>query len=194
VKRSGRSVVFTTIKFVFKNFWLMLRKKWYRFGYAAANFGEPFSLKAYLAENEWKPKELEREQRIERVQDLADDLIEQIAGVVPVLPVSLVATVLSQKPETDFSFEELQNEVDYLAEQLRTHHAHVYVPRQDPEYGFEVGLRMLVLRGLVLEMGEEHGHTEKSYRMNPEQSAVVEYYANTIRYLVERSRPNELIA
>lgn len=195
-KRSGRAVVFTIIGFVFKNFWLMFRKKWYRYGYAAANFGAPVSLKEYLIKYDWQPKNLNRADRFARVQELADDLIEEIANVIPVLPVSLVATIFLQNPETDFSLEELQNEVEDLGEKLVQDEAHVYIPRNDPEYGIEVGLRMLVLRGMVLELGEEYGHTEKTYRLNESEHAVVEYYANSIRYLVEISQrpPNELIA
>lgn len=196
VKRSGRAVVFTTIGFMFKNLWLMLRKKWYRYGYAAANFGEPVSLKEYLSDAGWKPKDLSRTERFERVQELADDLIEHIAHVIPVLPVSLVSTVILHNPDKDFSLEELQNEVEALTLSLSEGNAHVYVPRNDPDYAFEVGLRMLILRGLVLELGEEHGHIEKTYKLNPDEKSVVEYYANSIRYLVENSRhiPNELIA
>ena len=194
-KRSGRAVIFTIIGFVFKNFWLMIRRKWYRYGYAAANFGEPVSLKSYLTENNWEPKELSRDDRFERVQELADDLIESIADVIPVLPVSLVSTIFLQNPDTDFSMEELQNEVEELGEKLNEDEAHVYIPRNDPEYGFEVGLRMLILRGMVLELGEEHGHPEKTYKLNPTEREVVEYYANSIRYLVEHCQhPNELIA
>jgi glycerol-3-phosphate O-acyltransferase len=196
VKRSGRAVVMTTLGFIFKNFWLMLRKKWYRYGYAAANFGEPISLKEYLKAEDWKPKELSRADRFERVQELAEDLLEDIANVIPVLPVSLVATIFLQEPDTEFSMDELQDKVEDLGLKLVRDKAHVYVPRNDPEYGIEVGLRMLILRDLVLELGEEHGHTEKTYKLNPAERSVVEYYANSIRYMVENVQrpPNELIA
>ena len=197
-KRSGRKVVFTTLGFVFKNFWLMLRRKWFRFGYAAANFGEPFSLKEYLKLNEWKPKELSREDRIEHVQDLAENLIEQIAAVVPVLPSSLVATVVLQQPNKEFTANELKAAVDKLSTKLIAMHAHVYMPRKDPQYSFEVGLRMLTLRELVIETGgiESPEGSDKTYQLNPAQKDVVQYYANSIRYLVEHAQqmPNELIA
>ncbi len=190
MKRSGRKVVFTTIGFVFKNFWLMLRKKWFRFGYAAANFGEPFSLKDYLALYGWSPKALTREQRIDHVQDLADELIEQIAAVIPVLPSSLVATVVLNNPNTEFSTFQLQSEVAELSEKLQKIGAHVYLPRNDLDYSFEVGLRMLTLRKMVIETVGIDG-VEQTYRLNHDYKDVVEYYANSIRYLVERSQ-NEL--
>jgi len=194
-KRSGRQVVFTAIGFVFKNFRLMLRRKWFRFGYAAANIGEPLSLKDYLALYGWNPKELTREQRIEHVQDLADQLIEQIARVIPVLPSSLVATVVLNNPETEFSAFQLQNKVAELSEQLQQCDAHVYLPRNDLDYSFEVGLRMLTLRKMIIESEGRDG-VDKTYRLNPDYRDLVEYYANSISYLVEHSQQlsNELIA
>lgn len=191
-KRSGRKVVFTTFGFIFKNFWLMLRGKWFRFGYAAANFGEPLSLKDYLSLYGWKPKDLSREERIEHVQELAEELIEQIAGVIPVLPSSLVSTVILENPDTEFSAAELQDKVEALSKQLQASHAHVYVPRNDPDYSFEVGLRMLTLRKMIIESDEEN-ISERTYKLNHDFKDVVEYYANSIKYLVVRSQ-NELIA
>jgi len=195
VKRSGRKVVFTTIGFIFKNIWLMLRKKWFRFGYAAANFGEPFSLKDYLSLYDWRPKELSREERIEHVQDLAEELIEQIAGVIPVLPSTLVSTVILSNPDKEFLATELQEQVEILSKQLKASDAHVYLPRNDSDYSFEVGLRMLTLRKMIIE-SDAVNESEKTYKLNQEHKAVVEYYANSIRYLVERSQfsQNELMA
>ena len=54
--------------------------------------------------------------------------------------------------------------------------AHVYVPRNDPEYTVLVGLRMLTLRRLVL---EDRG----LYRANLGEMAVLRYYANAIAHL-----------
>jgi glycerol-3-phosphate O-acyltransferase len=184
--------VFTTFGFIFKNFWLMLRGKWFRFGYAAANFGEPLSLKEYLSLYGWKPKDLSREERIEHVQELAEELIEQIAGVIPVLPSSLVSSVILENPDTEFSATELQDKVETLSKQLQASHAHVYVPRNDPDYSFEVGLRMLTLRKMIIESDEEN-ISERTYKLNHDYKDVVQYYANSIKYLVVRSQ-NELIA
>jgi len=126
------------------------------------------------------------------VQDLADELIEQIAAVIPVLPSSLVSTVILQNPDKEFSASELQAQVESLSKQLQASHAHVYLPRNDADYSFEVGLRMLTLRNMIIE-SEAENISEKTYKLNHELKDVVEYYANSIRYLVERSQ-NELIA
>jgi len=55
--------------------------------------------------------------------------------------------------------------------------ARVYVPRSDPDYALEVGLRMLRLRRLVVE-------EEGTLRVTPGEERAVAYYANSIAHLV----------
>jgi glycerol-3-phosphate O-acyltransferase len=69
--------------------------------------------------------------------------------------------------------------------------AHIYIPRQDQGYAFEVGLRMLTLRRLAL---EEDG----LFRAAPDQLDALLYYANSIAHLQgsgvsapERTMPQE---
>ena len=64
----------------------------------------------------------------------------------------------------------------------------LHIPRQDQEYAVEVGLRMLLLRHLVeLEDG--------LYRANPQERALLTYYANAIGHLVDNDRaPSPLAA
>jgi len=201
VKKSGRTVVLTSINFVFKNLYLMIRKRWFRFGYAAANFGEPISLKNYLRNTNWSPKNLSREERIAKVKNLAHSLIDSIGHVTPVLPVALVATIFIQHPNEEFSREELSQAVDALTQRLMTQEAHIYVPRKDSNYSIDVGLRMLTLRHFLHVSGEGAEEVEKArkkhitlrdkfdlsklrYRLNLDEEEVVAYYANSIGHLV----------
>ena len=59
-RRSGLAAVGNTLRFLGSQLSLRLRGRWYRFGYACANFGAPISLKAYLARAGWNPVALER--------------------------------------------------------------------------------------------------------------------------------------
>jgi glycerol-3-phosphate O-acyltransferase len=59
---------------------------------------------------------------------------------------------------------------------LQASGAHVHVPRQDQEYALDVGLRMLVLRHLVI-------LEEGFYRPNPAETPLLRYYANSIAHL-----------
>jgi glycerol-3-phosphate O-acyltransferase len=55
--------------------------------------------------------------------------------------------------------------------------AHVHIPRHDQEYAVDVGLRMLLLRHIVvLENGV--------YRANPDERVLLAYYANAIAHLL----------
>jgi glycerol-3-phosphate O-acyltransferase len=175
-RRSGLVAVLNTLRFLGTQSWLRLRGRWYRFGYACANFGAPLSLKAHLARTGWNPLLLDRETRGGRVIELAAELMGAVGQVIPVLPVSLVARVF-----IDAAGEPLaEGEVKARSQDLQRHYeslgAQVYVPRGDPEYSVLVGLRMLTLRKLVI---ESQGH----YHVNPDELAMLRYYANAIAHL-----------
>ena len=175
-RRSGFAAVSTGLRFIGSHLWLRLRGRWFRFGYACANFGAPISLKAYLARAGWNPATLDRDERGRRVTELAVDLMNAVARVVPVLPVSLVARVFVDAPNESFTEDEVRVRSLDLQRRYEALGAHVYVPRSDADYSVLVGLRILTLRKLVLE-------SEGRYRMNPEESPLVRYYANAIAHL-----------
>ena len=175
-RRSGFAAVSNGLRFIGSHLWLRLRGRWFRFGYACANFGTPISLKAYLARAGWNPATLDRDERGKRVTELAVDLMNAVARVVPVLPVSLVARVFMDAPNESFTEDEVRTRSLELQRRYEALGAHVYVPRSDADYSVLVGLRMLTLRKLVLE-------TEGRFRVNPEESALVRYYANAIAHL-----------
>jgi glycerol-3-phosphate O-acyltransferase len=54
--------------------------------------------------------------------------------------------------------------------------AHVYIPRQDQDYAFTVGLRMLTLRRLAIE-------SDGLFRPAADAGEVLAYYANAIAHL-----------
>jgi glycerol-3-phosphate O-acyltransferase len=91
--------------------------------------------------------------------------------------VALVASVLQREPGRRFSTLELTAEAYTLLHELEAAGAHVYQPRQDFDYALTVGLRMLVLRNLVLEDEEGLLH------LAPGEEATVAYYANSIAHL-----------
>jgi glycerol-3-phosphate O-acyltransferase len=79
--------------------------------------------------------------------------------------------------EQGLSSLELKGAVYDVMQRLRRAGAHVYIPRQDQEYAVEVGLRMLLLRHMVvLEDGV--------YRANPAERALLAYYANAVAHLL----------
>ncbi len=171
----------TTLRFLYRNLHLMLQNRWYRFGYACVIFGTPLSLRTYLAQHEVDLHHLAGEARFARVEALGQELMHAVGAVVPVLPVSLVATVFVHTPRP-LSALELKAQVYTLMHTLEAKGAHVYVPRQDQDYAITVGLRALTLRHLV---DEQDG----LYRARAEELPILRYYANAISHLLPHPLP-----
>ena len=155
----------TALGYIGRLIWLRLTGRLYRFGYACVSFGAPLSLRAFLASVEDEP----------RVQDLGEELTRRIGQVVPVLPVSLLARVLLKADGPVSSFDLKLNVSDHL-DALHARGAHSHIPRADLDYAVEVGLRMLLLRSLVVE-------TDDGLVVAPGEHAVLEFYANAIGHL-----------
>jgi glycerol-3-phosphate O-acyltransferase len=174
-KRSSWFVIKTTCGFIWKSLMLMILSRWQRFGYAYVNFGNPVSVRQYGKENSLDFKKLERRARFLEVGNLAGRLMEAIKQVVPVLPVSLVATVLLESDQNGMRALEVQTRVNRLIADLQDEGAHVYVSPRQPVESILNALNMLVLRRLVQE-------SQGIYRTIPAESGVLSYYANAIAH------------
>ena len=175
-KRGAAASATTTVRFVGRNLWLRALSRWHRFGYACVNFGSPFSLRRWMTRHGIDFRKLGREDRSRRLEELGRELMAEIAKVIPVVPVSLVATVFVRAPERTWSELELKGEVLRLMQELGRRGAHVYVPRSDQDYAITVGIRMLTLRRLVDE-------ADGLYRACPEEIPLLRYYASSIAHL-----------
>ena len=155
---------------------LALRGRWYRFGYACVSFGAPLSLRQYVKERGIDFRVLDQPARFAEVERLAIVLMQKVGAVVPALPVALVATALLEA-SAPLSVLELKARVLDLTQRLAGRGTHVHIPRGDLEYAIEVGLRMLRLRHLVAE-------AEGLYRIEPAETELLRYYANSIAHLL----------
>ncbi len=169
-------VVGTALRFFLRNLLLMVRGRWYRFGYACVNFGTPISMKQFCRRLGTDFRSLEKEERFRQVEVLAGELMAAVGKVVPVLPVSLVATAVLGLEGKPWSELDLKAEVHRLITGLTAGGAHIYIPRRDHDYAVTVGLRMLTLRHIV--EGEDG-----LYRASPGEVPLLQYYANSIRHL-----------
>ena len=169
----------TATRFVSRNAFLMARNRWHRFGYACVNFGSPVSLRDYLVREAVDFRRLSKEERFPKVEAFAKELMREIAKVIPVTPVALAATVLVRQPGKAWSRLELKAEILRLVNEVEARGAHVYIPRRDLDYAFEVGLRMLVLRRLVAESGGILAPV-------PQELPLLTYYANSIAHFADR--------
>lgn len=156
--------LWTSTKFIFGYAFGRLLGRSYRFGYACVSFGTPLSLKDFATGREGDVTE-----------PLGEELAARIGAVIPVLPVSLVATELLAA-DAPLSREELTNRTKARAERMEAAGAHMHVPRGDPDYGLEVGVRMLTLRRIIKEK-------DGAYVFLPGGKELATYYANAISHL-----------
>ncbi len=179
-RRSAWFAVRTALAFWASQLGLMLRGQWHRFGYACVNFGGPISARGWLAAHGGPRggdlRTLDKEQRFEVIGRLANDVMGEIARLVPVLPVSLMATVLLEA-EGPLDELELKVRASDLIAHFEARGAKLYLPRGDRDYAFHVGLRMLSLRHLVEDSGEG------LFSVVATERPVLAYYANAIAHL-----------
>lgn len=166
----------TTLRFVLHNLSLIAHSRWHRFGYACVNFGSPISMRRYLGERGLDLRFLSREERSAHLERLGTELMAAIGGVIPVLPVPLVATVLLRHDGGPLSELELKSRAWRLMQELEAAGAHVYIPRRDQDYAIVAGLRMLKQRHLVEEK-------DGLYAARPEELRLLRYYASSIAHL-----------
>ena len=172
-RASSADTLAETLRFLWRNARLLITNEWHRFGYACVCFGTPLSTRAWLAGQGLELGTASRDERFAAVGALANDLMARIARVVPVLPVSLVASVLADAPDRAWSELELKSEVLLRWRALEAGGAYVHVPRGDQDYAVSVGLRMLTLRHVVLADGG-------LFRQAPDEVPLLRYYANAI--------------
>jgi glycerol-3-phosphate O-acyltransferase len=179
-RRSAWFAVRTALAFWASQLGLMLRGQWHRFGYACVNFGGPISARGWLAAHGGPRggdlRTLDKEQRFEVIGRLANDVMGEIARLVPVLPVSLMATILLEA-EGPLDELELKVRASDLIAHFEARGAKLYLPRGDRDYAFHVGLRMLSLRHLLEESGEG------LFSVVATERPVLAYYANAIAHL-----------
>lgn len=164
----------TTAAFVARLLWRRFTGRYYRFGYAVVSVGEPLSLKAFLARApDANPG---TNPGGNTVAELGAELSARIGRVIPVLPVSLVASVFAATG-APLSMIEVKAAAAALLERLHAAGAHAHIPRASFDYAVEVGMRMLTLRGIVTETGGV-------YAAAPEETALLRFYANSIAHLL----------
>ncbi|HTE13692.1 MAG TPA: 1-acyl-sn-glycerol-3-phosphate acyltransferase [Burkholderiales bacterium] len=180
-RRGWVSAITTVLSFFARNTWLLATGRWYRYGYACVNFGRPLSMREYVSRNGVDFRTLDDDARHRTVAQVGQTLMDAIRDVIPVLPVSLVATVFVRGQTKPFAEIDLKTEAYTIARRLEAAGAHVYIPRSDLDYAIGVGLRMLTLRHIVRER-------DGLYSVAESERPLLEYYANAIAPLVDALR------
>ena len=174
-ERYERRGTWAVARYIARALLLKTGGRWHRYGYASVSFGAPVSLRAYARERGLDFRKLTEDDRFAQTAALGRTLMADVAKVVPVLPVSLVATLFIRAEGRALSEIEVKSGTVALIDQLRGKGVHVHVPRQDRDYAVSAGLRMLTLRRLVEEK-------DGLYAANPRETVLLRYYANSIAH------------
>jgi len=136
------------LRFCWRQLWLTITARSYRFGYASVSFGKAISMRSFVRQHPGNKMQ----------EALGAHLMAQVEAVVPVLPVPLVATVLHEQSEISES--ELFRRVAERRKLLEATGIHAHLPREDVDYATKVGLRSLILRKIVSRNGDNIVVTE----------------------------------
>lgn len=165
------------VRYLAKMAWRKLRGRWYKNGYACVSFGEPISMRGYLATHNLDFRPMTDSARHRAIHDLGDHLMRAIGRAVPALPVPLVATALLDAHPVGLTLFELKGRVHGLISTLEARGHYVHIPRGDRDYAIDSGLRLLQMRRLVSEK-------DGVISANPADLVLLHYYANSIAHLV----------
>ena len=166
-----------TLRFIGGQLALLLRGQWHRLGYACVNFGSPISVRRWCAERGVDFAQLDRAKRQEEVAALGRHLMACVGGLIPVLPVPLVAAVLLREPARAWSELDIKAAVGAIVRTLEAAGARLYLPRGDWDYAVSAGLRTLTQRHLIDAL-------EGVYRVRESELPLLRYYANSIAHLL----------
>jgi glycerol-3-phosphate O-acyltransferase len=163
--------------------WNMARlvsRRWKRYGRAAVVIGEPIPLSPWLDAQDDEAGglfALARADRLQRVQVLADSVLDRIASIIPVTPVTLACAAL-QTFEGDFvTHAHLLSRMEDLREVLHELNARVIHREGAIQEVFDRAWRMLKMRRILVRAGS-------GYAILPGNRPLVSYYANSIAHLL----------
>ena len=168
--RRFRAGILSILRFASANLWRKLRGRYKGFGTAAAGFGPPVSLRAFMAANPDAPTE-----------SLGAHLMAEIAKVVPVLPVPLVAAALQSAPADRAG---LFAALEALSLRLTGAGAVLKLPPQGLSQALDEGLAPLIGRGLI---GED-------LRPSPGSGPVLAFYAASVWQRLSEDVPDDAAA
>ena len=168
--------------FVGSQVWLRLRRRWRPFGHATLSVGAPVSLREWLAASGFDPRRADREARFAEVGRFADELMERIREIMPVLPVPLMAAVIRGGRPEGIREPEAKAAAAEVLEALARRPGGPDIPLSDRNEAAELGIELLLQRRMVT---AENG----VLRIREPRRRLLDYYANSIAHLLPATGP-----
>lgn len=151
------------------------RRRWKRYGYASVNFGVPISMRSYSEKRGIEFNHLEKEQRISKVIELAESLMESLRYVMPIIPVPIICAVLLRSGERPRTSLEILGDCDTLINEMIEKGAAMKAEEKPRQRTLSRSLALLKSRDFLIE-------TDDYYQINPEYKLLIQYYANSIEH------------
>jgi len=149
--------------------WRMLRTRRQHYGQAAVSFGAPLSMQDWLHQRDQTLADLDDVARKALVAPVASAIMDTIRALLPVLAVSVVATVFSEQENTAFNELELKIRALQIIERFRRCGAELAIRSGEEEQAIRHGLDILLKRQVLL-------YEDQVYRVNPKQQRLLDYY------------------
>lgn len=171
----------TVLRYLIQNLGRLMVGARRRYGRAAVNFGTPLSLRAWSRANPGV-LDLPRPQRLPHLQELADEVMDRIAAIVPVTPVPLTAAALLSFGDPVVRRDRLLERLDEYREHLVQANAKLIHADRGVYAILDRAWRTLSQRHLVIRDGDQ-------FVIRPTQRPLLEFYANSVRHLLPASHP-----
>jgi glycerol-3-phosphate O-acyltransferase len=180
-KRSPRSVQLgEVLRYVWWNMARLVARRWRRYGRASVVVGEPLPLAPWFQQQDRETGGLfaiERADRLARVQILSDSVLDRIAAIVPVTPVTLACAAVQSFDGDFISHEQLIARMSEMRDVLRELNARVIHREGTIDEIFDRAWRMMKMRRMLVRVGA-------GYSVMPGNKPLVSYYANSISHLL----------
>ncbi|MBP1772275.1 MAG: glycerol-3-phosphate acyltransferase [Holophagaceae bacterium] len=159
--------------------WRSATGRFHRFGYAVANFGTPIHVKAALEGADLGTMDWEARRPL--LEAFADSLVRAVGAEVPITPVAAVAWVYHSLGKADPGRALLRDRMLEVLAAAQDQGLPLYLPRGSYQRTFDVGLRVLLLRRILV---QEDGRLV----LPPHKQPLLDYYCNGVSHLLERLR------
>lgn len=168
------------LRYVWWNMARIVARRWRRYGRASVVIGEPLPLSPWLERQELETGGLfaiDRAERLARVQTLSDSVLEKIAAIIPVTPVTLACAAVQSFDGDFIAHEQLIARMGEMRDVLHELNARVIHREGSVEEIFDRAWRMLKMRRMLVRVGA-------GYSVMPGNRPLISYYANSISHLL----------
>jgi len=161
--------------------WRGATGRFHRFGYAVANFGQPLYARAALEGADLRTMDWDTRRPL--LEAFAESLVRAVGTEVPITPVAAVAWVYQHMDEPTPGRAELRDRMLEVLAAAQDRGLPLHLPRGSFQRAFEVGLRVLLLRRILL---MDEGHLV----LPAHKAALLDYYAHGVAHHLDQTRSN----